>query len=73
MAFLHVIDQALVGRRDHPDIDTERLISVEAFEFAFLEDAQQFALCVNREVGDFIEEHRTGVSPLEGTGVGFAS
>ena len=58
--------EVLVRGRDQPHIGTQRLIAADPFERAFLADhAQQFDLCARIDLGDFVEEKRAAVRPLE--------
>ena len=42
-------------------------IATEAFEFLFLEDAQEFWLELERDVADFVEEKRAAIGEFEAT------
>jgi hypothetical protein len=46
----------LVGRRQDANIDADRARAAHAFELRVLQHAQQFRLCLQRQVADFIEK-----------------
>ena len=63
--FAHTRFQIAVGRDYDANIDRDRLIAANAFDFAFFEDAQQLGLHVQGHVADFIEKYRSLISLLE--------
>ena len=58
---LHV----LVGRRDQPDVDLERLGAAEALELPLLQHPQQLDLRREVDVADLVEQQRPAVGELE--------
>ena len=65
LPFLHHLAQLDVGRRDDPDVDLDRFHAAEPHELAFLDDAQQLGLGLERNVADLVEENRPLVGELE--------
>src|SRR5919198_1164627 len=59
--------QVLVGRRDHADVDLDRLTRPDALELALLQDAQQLGLQRQTHVADLVEENRALMRHLEAT------
>src|SRR6187455_3760643 len=69
--------EVAMGRGENPDIDLDRLAGADPFELAFLEDAKEFRLKVERQVADLIEKQSACVGQLkssfasrDGTGEG---
>ena len=58
LAVLHEVEQFAIGRRDDADIDLHRLAAANGFDRAFLQRAQQFDLCCQRQFADLVEEQR---------------
>ena len=54
-----------VGGGDDADIDFDGAVTADAFEFAFLEDAEEFGLDLEGDFADFVEEDSTTVSEFE--------
>ena len=57
--------EVAVGRRDHADVDAERLRAADALELAELEHAEQLALDLRSDLADLVEEQRAAVRELE--------
>ena len=57
--------EVLVGRRDQPHVDLDRLDAAEPLELMFLEDPQQLHLDPEIDVADLVEEERPAVRALE--------
>ena len=57
--------EVLVGRRDEPHVDPQRLGAADALELALLEAAQQLGLQREAHVADLVEEERPLVGELE--------
>src|SRR5262249_26837391 len=55
----------LVGRRDDPDIDRDRLRAADALEGHLLEHAEQLGLDFEVDVADLVEEERSAVGLFE--------
>src|SRR5437879_137596 len=53
--------EILVGRCNQADIHLDRLITAKPFEFALLQDAEEFDLCLGRQIADLIEKKGTAV------------
>lgn len=53
-----------VGRRNHPHIYTARALVAESLKFTFLQNAQQFALQLQRDFADFVEKQGAAVGHL---------
>src|SRR5688572_27355508 len=49
-ARLHVVLEVAIGRRDDPDVDGSRRFLTHALETAFLQDAQQLRLEIERDL-----------------------
>ena len=54
-----------IGGRKNSNVDRNGLVAAEAFDFAFLQDAQQGNLCFCRELADFIEENCSRIRCFE--------
>ena len=57
--------EVAVGRRDDAHVDLDRRRSADALELLLLEHAKQLGLEVEPHLGDFVEEQRSAVRPLE--------
>ena len=64
-ALLDLILQDLVGGRDDPDVDLERLRPADALELPGLEHAEQLGLEGRGDVADLVEQQRPAVGQLE--------
>ena len=64
-SLLHFLGKILVGGGDDADVDLDLLISADAVEAAFLQDAQKIGLQLGRDVADFIEEDCSAVGQFE--------
>ena len=53
--------QVLVGSRDDPHVERDRLIAADALHFPLLNDAQELDLHVKVHVSDLVEEDRAAV------------
>ena len=67
-----------MGRRDHADVDVDRLGLADAADLAAVEDAQELRLEIERELADLVEEQRAAVGGLDqallvGAGAGEAA
>ncbi|MNZ79670.1 hypothetical protein D3C78_982800 [compost metagenome] len=58
-------EQVGLGRGDDAQIDADALVGTQAFEFLFLQHAQQFGLLGQRHALDFIEEHRAAIGVFQ--------
>src|SRR6267378_2866160 len=54
-----------VGSREHPHIDAPSGGRADALEIPCFQNAQEFRLQVERDVGDFVQEQRAAVSEFE--------
>ena len=59
--------QISIRRRDHPNVDWNRLRPSHPFKLPLLKKSQQFGLQLGRDVSDFVEKHRAAVSQLHFT------
>ena len=57
--------QAHIGRGDDADIQADGFAAADAADLAFLQEAQQVALQVDRHVADFVQEQRAAVGILD--------
>src|SRR5258707_721627 len=64
---LHFRREIAVGGGHQANVHLERLGSADPFEFALLQDAQQFDLQGGRNLPDLVEEQRASVGELEAT------
>src|SRR5579871_185143 len=64
-AFLDLLLEVLVRRRDDAHVDLDRPRRSEPFDFALLQHAQHFRLRLRAHVADFVEEDRPAVGLLE--------
>ena len=53
--------QVPVGRRNHPDVDLDRLCAADTVELAVLEEAQQLRLKAGPHVPDLVQKDRPAV------------
>ena len=67
--------QVAMRCRDHANIDRNGLAAADAGDHSFLQHAQQFCLCLQREIADLVEEEcavvgllKTSDAPLIRTG-----
>src|SRR5262245_51156645 len=58
--------EVAVRRRDDAYVDLDRRRAPDALELLLLEHAKQLGLKVEPHLGDFIEQQRSAVGPLEG-------
>ena len=61
----HSGGQVTVGRRDHSNVDFDRLCSPDSLELSLLQDSQERDLCVGRKFTHFIEKDRAAMSLFE--------
>ena len=61
----HQLPQALVRRRDQPEIALHGRLAADRQDFAVLQRAQQFHLQRQADIGHFIEKNRAAVGLLE--------
>jgi len=54
-----------VGGGDDADVDLDGAVAADAFEFAFLEDAQELGLDLGRDFADFVQEDGAVVGEFE--------
>lgn len=64
----HGFAQVQVGGRDDAHVHRQRLRAAHAFDFAFLQHAQQLPLCGEAEAGHFVEEQGASLRALEAAG-----
>jgi hypothetical protein len=57
--------EVAMGRRDHADVDLDRLRAADPADRARLERAQQLRLLIDRELADLVEEQRAAVGFFE--------
>ena len=57
--------EVLVGRRQDPDVDRDRLRAADPLEGHLLEHAEQLGLDLEVDVADLVEEERAAVGLLE--------
>jgi hypothetical protein len=62
------LQQIALGRADQTDVDADRRLPADAFEFLLLNDAQQFDLEVQRDVVDLVDQQAAAVGELEAAG-----
>ena len=62
------IVQVGVGRGNNPHIRVQGARGTDSLELARLDDAQQFRLLTERQVGDLVEEKRALIGQLEPAG-----
>ena len=67
LPFLDHIEKSVVGGGDDANVDVDGFVAAEAFEAAFLEDAEEFCLEAEAEVADFVEEERAVVGGFDAT------
>src|SRR5512137_950624 len=60
-----ILSQVTVGGRDDADVHLDGVGAAQALELAFLQDAQQLGLHVERQLANLIEEDRRTVRYLE--------
>ena len=65
------VEQFAVGRGDDADVDFDRFAAADRLDRAFLQRAQQFHLCGQRQFADFVEEQRAAGGLDEFAGVAF--
>ena len=68
-AVVDQIDQVLIGGRDQPDIDLDRLLAADGIDLAVLQGAQQLDLGFERQFADLVEEERAPIGLDELAGV----
>ena len=57
--------EAAVGGGENADIDFDGAVAADAFEFAFLEEAEQLGLDLRGNLADFVEEDGAAVGQFE--------
>ena len=62
---LHEADQILVGRRDQPEVDLDRVLGADGIDLALLQRTQQLHLRIERELADLVKEQRAVTGLLE--------
>ena len=55
--------QIAIGRRQHADVHPPGRVVADALELAFLQDAQQLRLEIQRDLADLVEKQRAAVRP----------
>ena len=65
LACRHQLFQIAIGRRQYPHINLFALARADRHDLFFLHDTQQFCLQPLVQFADFIQEHRSPVSPFE--------
>ena len=63
--FLHLVFDPDIGGRNDPDVNRDGIFAAQPVDFAFLEDPQQLCLEMKRDLGNFIEQKRSGMRQLE--------
>ena len=58
---LHHFTEIPVGCGDDADVDLDRLVTADGFDFPLVEGAQELGLCRQEEFADFIQEEDTAV------------
>ncbi len=53
-SFTDFLDQVDVGCGDQADVDADGFRTAHTLEFAFLQDAKEFSLDIERQVTDFV-------------------
>jgi hypothetical protein len=66
LALLDLAAQILPGRRDHPQVDLLGLGAADPAQLALLEHPQELGLEIERQLAEFVEEHRAARGQLEG-------
>jgi len=61
--------QIAVGGRDDANVDARRAGAADRFELAFLEDAEELGLKLERDISDFIEKHCAAIGQGEAANV----
>ncbi len=64
-ALANPVFEVAVGGGDKTEVDVDRGFAADAFEAAFLKDAEEFDLERGVELGDFVEEEGAGVGEFE--------
>ena len=64
-SLLHEADQILVGRRDQPEVDLDRVLGADGIDLALLQRTQQLHLRIERELADLVKEQRAVTGLLE--------
>src|SRR5882724_7777032 len=64
-ALAHHLHQINVGRRNHANVDANRVSAAKPFELLLLEDAQQFGLQFQRQISDLVKEYRSPIGKLK--------
>jgi len=59
------LPEIAVGGGDDTDVDARRACATDRFEFAFLKNAEQFGLKVQRHIADLIDEKRSTICKRE--------
>src|SRR6202008_2162107 len=59
--FLDKLFKVFVGRGDAAKIDVDRMSATDAGDFAFLKNAQQISLRLQRDIADLVQENRAAV------------
>jgi len=57
--------QALVAGGDHPDVDGDEVAAADAFDLAFLQEAQELDLERQAHFRDLVQEQRPAVGRLD--------
>ena len=64
-ALRDLLGEVAVRRRDHADVDLDRLRAADALELVLLQEAQQLDLDRRRDLADLVEEQRAAVGERE--------
>src|ERR1700686_269684 len=67
-ALLHGLLEVAVSGGDDANIDLNRVAAAYRLKFAFLKDAQQLNLCLQRELSDFVQEDGAAIGQFEPAG-----
>ena len=63
--FFHVAEQIAIRGGEQANVNLDRAVAADAFEFAFLEHAKQFRLQVEGDFAHFVEEQGALISQFE--------
>ena len=65
LAFACEFFEIAMGGDDNADIDADGLVSTDALDFAFFEDAKELCLHRQRHIADLVEEQRAAMRLLK--------
>ena len=67
----HLLQKILVGRGDDLNIDLSRHGFTQSTHLPLLENPQKLGLCVEREIGQFVQEQDSSMGSLQQSLAGF--